>query len=108
MLAVERSLLYYAKACTHRAIAAVFAMPLNRDGMLTSWFLHVLVSYSFLFVVVLCSYLQVILCHANARPPLDFSAAADQVLPHLFRHCESPEEGVRNMVCIHVLCMFHE
>ncbi|KAG5182650.1 armadillo-type protein, partial [Tribonema minus] len=59
--------------------------------------------------LLLSSLKEVIVCHARARPPLDFSAALDQVLPHLFGHCQSPEEGVRNMVaaCLGALATMH-
>lgn len=51
---------------------------------------------------------EVIVLHANT-PDLDFTPYLDQVLPHLFQHCESPEEGVRNMVaeCLGALMCTH-
>lgn len=51
---------------------------------------------------------EVIVLYAN-DPTLDFSPYLDQVLPHLFQHCESPEEGARNMVaeCLGALVCMH-
>eukprot|EP00622_Pseudochattonella_farcimen_P007753 FR743818.1.p1 GENE.FR743818.1~~FR743818.1.p1 ORF type:complete len:315 (+),score=58.24 FR743818.1:56-946(+) len=51
---------------------------------------------------------EVILLHANTTG-LDFGAYIDQVLPHLYKHCESDEEGVRNMVaeCFGALITMH-
>eukprot|EP00903_Cladosiphon_okamuranus_P016633 g15341.t1 len=51
---------------------------------------------------------EVIVCHASTQG-LNFSPFVDQVLPHLFHHCTSDEEGVRNMVaeCLGALTTMH-
>ncbi|CAM9530101.1 unnamed protein product [Ectocarpus fasciculatus] len=58
--------------------------------------------------LLLSSLKEVIVCHANT-PGLEFGPYVDQVLPHLFQHCTSDEEGVRNMVaeCLGVLTSMH-
>jgi len=51
---------------------------------------------------------EVIVLHANTTG-LDFGPYIEQVLPHLLKHCESAEEGVRNMVaeCLGALITMH-
>jgi len=58
--------------------------------------------------LLLAALKEVIVCHA-ASTELDFGDYVDEVLPHLYRHCETPEEGVRNMVaeCLGALASMH-
>merc|ERR1712178_87349 len=50
---------------------------------------------------------EVLVLHASTAQ--DFGCYIDQVIPHLLKHAESPEEGVRNMVaeCLGALITMH-
>ncbi|CBN79044.1 conserved unknown protein [Ectocarpus siliculosus] len=78
-------------------------MPMYLPGILDAFERSVKHQY-----LLLSSLKEVIVCHANT-PGLEFGPYVDQVLPHLFQHCTSDEEGVRNMVaeCLGVLTSMH-
>ncbi len=49
--------------------------------------------------LILSALKEVIVCHHQQKDGnFDIGPYVSQILPHLLKYCESPEEGVRNMV----------
>jgi len=90
--------------------AAAFALGRTAAGSMGSYLPLILSSLAQdrNHYLLLSALKEVILVHAKT-PALDFSPHLDQVMPLLVKHCQSSEEGVRNMVaeCFGALITIH-